>query len=144
MDHRDIVRSRILGIDSLSDFVHTLERNELVLDLYVFITRRLELEEADFLLHHYPCWILHGVARSAYGQSFWVLSIWRGTWLEVVGYSGCNRCQLGHHDLEQFELASMGMGSQQQMDSGIGRRNVDDINGFDHRTSCATIGILDV
>ena len=132
MDHRDIVWSRILGIDSLSDFVHTLKRIEFVLDLYVFIARRLELEEVDFLLHHYPCWILHGVARSAYGQSFWLLSIWRGTWLEVVGYPGCNWSQLGHHDLEQFESVAMGMGNQQQMDSGIGRRNVDDINGFDH------------
>ncbi len=132
VDHRDIVWSRILGIDALSDFVHPPKRIEFVLDLCVFIARRLELEEVDFLFDHYRCWILHRVARSAYRESFWLLSIWRGTWLEVVGYSGCNWCQLGHHDLEQFESVAMGMGSQQQMDTGIGRRNVDDINGFDH------------
>jgi hypothetical protein len=63
MDHRDIVWSRILGIDSLSDFVHTLKRIEFVLDLYFFIARRLELEKVDFLLHHYRCRILHGVAQ---------------------------------------------------------------------------------
>ena len=128
MDHRNFVWSRILGVDFLSDLVHSHECIEFMLDIYFFIVGRVELEEVDFLRDRYRCRILHRVERRAYRKSIWLLSIWGGTWLEVVGYTCCHRSQLGHHDLEQFEFASLGMGLQQQMVIGIGRRNVDDIN----------------